>query len=128
VTTIDDRQDFADAERGRIAGLPGVVMTADGRRPAWDLDAFGFLDGDCPPTVHPSLWRQSQLCARAGLFEVTAGVYQVRGADLSNMTLIEGDRGVLVSAETAAGLTLYREHRGDRPVTAVIYTHSHVDH
>lgn len=134
VASFEDRQDFEDAERGRIAGLsPGVVTTADGR-PVWDVGAYRFLDGDCPDTVNPSLWRQSQLCARQGLFEVTEGVYQIRGIDLSNMSLIEGERGVivvdpLVSAETAAaGLKLYREHRGGKPVTAVIYTHCHFDH
>ena len=84
--------------------------------------------------MNPSLWRQSQLTAIQGLFEVTEGIYQLRGIDLSNMTLVEGDAGVIVidpavSAEVAAaGLALYREHRGDRPVTAVIYTHSHIDH
>ena len=84
--------------------------------------------------MHPSLWRQSQLTAIHGLFEVTDGIYQIRGMDLSNMTLVEGETGVividpLISAEcAAAGLVLYREHRGDRPVTAVIYTHSHIDH
>ena len=100
----------------------------------WDNDAYAFLDGDCPDTANPSLWRQSQLCAKQGLYEVTDGIYQVRGLDLSNMTLVEGDEGVividpLISKETAAAaLALYREHRGDRPVTAVIYTHAHVDH
>jgi alkyl sulfatase BDS1-like metallo-beta-lactamase superfamily hydrolase len=88
----------------------------------------------CPDSASPSLWRQSQLCARQGLFEVTDGIYQVRGLDLSNMTIVEGDRGVividpLISTETAAAaLALYRRHRGDRPVTGVIYTHSHGDH
>lgn len=136
VTTPDfhDRADFDDADRGFVGALePGVVKAADGRV-VWDADAFTFLDGDCPDTADPSLWRQSQLCAKQGLYEVTDGVYQVRGLDLSNMTLIEGDRGVivvdpLISTETAAaGLALYRRHRGDRPVTAVIYTHSHIDH
>ena len=100
----------------------------------WDNDAYAFLDGDCPDTANPSLWRQGQLCAKQGLFEVTDGIYQVRGLDLSNMTLVEGDEGVividpLISKETAAAaLALYREHRGDRPVTAVIYTHAHGDH
>ena len=84
--------------------------------------------------MNPSLWRQAQLCAVHGLFEVTAGIYQVRGFDLSNMTIVEGDTGVividpLISAEcAAAALALYRKHRGDRPVTGVIYTHSHADH
>ena len=90
--------------------------------------------GECPDTAHPSLWRQGQLVSRQGLYEVCDGIYQVRGLDLSNMTLVEGDAGVividpLISAETAAAaLALYRTHRGDRPVTAVIYTHAHVDH
>ncbi|MFD4443595.1 alkyl/aryl-sulfatase [Nocardia sp. NPDC058519] len=129
-----DTQDFADAERGFVAALtPGVVKNAGGEV-VWSSDAFAFLDGECPPTVHPSLWRQSKLCAMQGLYEVTDGIYQIRGLDLSNMTLVEGDTGVividpLISVETAAaGLALYREHRGDRPVTGVIYTHSHIDH
>ena len=84
--------------------------------------------------MHPSLWRQAQLCAKQGLYLVTDGIYQVRGFDLSNMTLVEGDTGVividpLISAEcAAAALALYRKNRGDRPVTGVIYTHSHGDH
>jgi alkyl sulfatase BDS1-like metallo-beta-lactamase superfamily hydrolase len=129
-----DRADFDDAERGFLGSMvPGVVRADDGRV-VWDNDAYAFLDGDCPDTANPSLWRQSQLCAKQGLFEVTDGIYQVRGLDLSNMTLVEGDEGVividpLISKETAAAaLALYRDHRGDRPVTAVIYTHAHVDH
>jgi alkyl sulfatase BDS1-like metallo-beta-lactamase superfamily hydrolase len=128
-----DGQDFEDAWRGFVAALePGVVHADD--RVVWDSDAYGFLAGDAPETVNPSLWRQSALNAIQGLFEVTPGIYQVRGLDLSNVTFIEGDRGVLVldpliSAETAAAaLGLYRRHRGDRPVTGVIYTHSHADH
>ncbi|MET9211556.1 MULTISPECIES: alkyl/aryl-sulfatase [unclassified Nocardia] len=129
-----DTQDFADAERGFIASLsPGVVRNAGGDV-VWDSGTFSFLDDDCPPTVNPSLWRQSKLVAMQGLYEVADGIYQIRGLDLSNMTLIEGDTGVividpLISAETAAaGLALYRTHRGDRPVTGVIYSHSHIDH
>jgi alkyl sulfatase BDS1-like metallo-beta-lactamase superfamily hydrolase len=129
-----DTQDFADAERGFIAALsPGVVRDADGDV-VWDSGAYSFLDDECPPTVNPSLWRQSKLVAMQGLYEVSEGIYQIRGLDLSNMTLIEGETGVividpLISAETAAaGLALYREHRGDRPVTGVIYSHSHIDH
>ena len=132
---LADRTDFDNAHRGLVARLePGVVLDAGGRV-VWDIDAFGrALAGDCPDSVHLGLWRQSQLTAVQGLFEVTDGIYQVRGADLSNMTLVEGDTGVividpLVSAEcAAAALALYREHRGDRPVSGVIYTHSHIDH
>ncbi len=101
----------------------------------WDNDAYSFLTGDAPTSVHPSLWRQSTLAAKQGLYEVVEGIYQVRGFDLSNISFIETDSGIividpLISTEVAAAaLQLYREHRGgDRPVVAVIYTHSHVDH
>ncbi len=130
----DDVSDFADADRGWIASLDPAVVTAEDGRVVWDNDAYGFLDGECPDTAHPSLWRQGQLVARQGLYEVAPGFYQVRGLDLSNMTLVEGESGVvvidpLISKETAAAaLGLYRAHRGDRPVTGVIYTHAHVDH
>ncbi|MEV5835997.1 alkyl sulfatase dimerization domain-containing protein [Nocardia sp. NPDC052112] len=129
-----DTADFADADRGFVAALePGVVRTPDGKV-VWDNDSYAFLQGTCPASVNPSLWRQSGLVVKQGLYEVAAGIYQIRGLDLSNMTLIEGATGVLVidpliSAETAAaGLALYRRHRGDRPVTGLIYTHSHADH
>ena len=131
---FDDTQDFEDARRGFVAALdPGVIRNAAGEV-VWDNDVYAFLEGDCPHTAHPSLWRQGRLNSIQGLFEVTDGIYQVRGLDLSNMTLVEGETGVividpLISVETAAAaLALYREHRGDRPVRAVIYTHSHVDH
>ncbi len=127
-------EDTADVDRGLIARLePGQIEDAEGNV-VWDADAYAFLEQECPPTANPSLWRQSRLCARQGLFEVTEGIYQVRGLDFSNMTLIEGATGVvvvdpLVSAETAsAGLELYRTHRGDRSVTGVVYTHCHIDH
>ncbi|MBO0880184.1 MAG: MBL fold metallo-hydrolase [Mycobacterium sp.] len=130
----DDRTDFEDADRGRIDGLdPCVIRNSDGAV-VWNNDAFAFLNGECPDTANPSLWRQSQLCAKQGLYEVTDGIYQVRGLDLSNMTLVESDNGVIVidplifTETAAAGLALYRRNRGDRPVTAVIYTHSHIDH
>lgn len=131
---LSDTRDFDDADRGLIGRrVPGVV-TADDGRVVWDNDTYDFLRGDAPDTVNPSLWRQSTLVATAGLFEVVPGLYQVRGMDLSNISFVEGDTGVividpLISTETAAAaLALYREHRGDRPVTGVIYTHSHVDH
>ncbi|MBB5915663.1 alkyl sulfatase BDS1-like metallo-beta-lactamase superfamily hydrolase [Nocardia transvalensis] len=129
-----DHTDFDNAERGFIATLDQVRFTTADGRVVFDLSDYGFLDGDCPDTVNPSLFRQSRLCRRNGLFEVTEGIYQIRGFDISNMTLVEGDTGVvvidpLISAEcAAAGIALYREHRGDRPVTGVIYTHSHGDH
>ncbi|WP_067673528.1 alkyl/aryl-sulfatase [Nocardia miyunensis] len=129
-----DTTDFADADRGFLVELkPGVVTDADGAV-VWDNDSFSYIQGTCPNSVHPSLWRQAQLMIKQGLYEVAPGFYQIRGLDLSNMTLVEGDTGVividpLISTETAkAGLELYRQQRGDRPVTGVIYTHSHVDH
>ncbi|MDF9877850.1 alkyl sulfatase BDS1-like metallo-beta-lactamase superfamily hydrolase [Cellulosimicrobium cellulans] len=129
-----DTRDFDDATRGLLARREPNAITADDGRVVWDNDTYAFLEGDAPETVNPSLWRQSRLVAEQGLFEVTDGVYQVRGFDLSNVTFIEGSTGVivldpLISTETAAAaLALYREHRGDRPVTGIIYTHSHVDH
>ncbi|MBI3225148.1 MAG: MBL fold metallo-hydrolase [Mycolicibacterium cosmeticum] len=129
-----DTRDFEDADRGFIGALEPCVVTAPDGRVVWDNDSYGFLTGDAPDTVHPSLWRQSQLCTKQGLYEVVPGIYQVRGLDLSNISFIEGDTGVividpLISTETAAAaLGLYRAHRGDRSVVAVIYTHSHVDH
>ncbi|TVY00195.1 MBL fold metallo-hydrolase [Mycolicibacterium porcinum] len=129
-----DTRDFEDTDRGFIAALePCVVRSADGTV-VWDNDAYAFLAGEAPTSVHPSLWRQSQLCAKQGLYEVVPGIYQVRGLDISNISFIEGDTGVivvdpLISTEVAAAaFGLYREHRGDRPVVAVIYTHSHGDH
>ncbi|TXH26347.1 MAG: MBL fold metallo-hydrolase [Mycobacterium sp.] len=129
-----DTRDFDDADRGFIAALEPCVVTAADGRVVWDNDSYNFLNGDAPDSVHPSLWRQSQLCAKQGLYEVVPGIYQVRGLDLSNISFIESDTGVividpLISTETAAAaLALYRAHRGDREVRAVIYTHSHVDH
>ena len=127
-------RDFEEARRGLIAPFdPPVVENAQGRA-VWNLRSYDFLDGEPPDTAHPNLWRQSQLTRIAGLFELAPGFYQLRGFDLSNMHVVEGDEGIvvidpLVSAETAAAaLALYREHRGERPVTGLIYTHSHVDH
>ena len=129
-----DTTDFDDADRGFLGRLdPCVVRAADGRV-VWDNDAYDFLTGTAPTSVPPSLWRQSQLAAKQGLYEVVPGIYQVRGLDLSNISFIEGDTGIividpLVCTETAAAaLALYRQYRGDRPVIAVIYTHSHLDH
>src|SRR5271163_1107122 len=131
---LSDRADFANSDRGFIGTLePMVIKAADGRV-VWDMDSWGFLDGACPDTVNPSLWRQAQLTARHGLYEVTDGIYQVRGFEMSNMTLVESDHGVividpLISQEVAkSAIALYRTQRGDRAVTAVIYTHAHLDH
>jgi alkyl sulfatase BDS1-like metallo-beta-lactamase superfamily hydrolase len=131
-----DREDFADAARGLIATSDSLLIRDERGRVVWDMDSYAFVDPEdpSPETVHPSLWRMAQLNGMHGLYEVVPGVYQVRGYDLSNVTFIEGRSGViavdpLISTEcAAAALALYRAHRGDRPVSAVIYTHSHVDH
>ncbi|HEX5307525.1 MAG TPA: alkyl sulfatase dimerization domain-containing protein [Solirubrobacteraceae bacterium] len=134
---LADRDDFADAARGLVARCEDSLLVRDEKgRVVWDMDAYAFVDPEdpSPETVHPSLWRMAQLNTMHGLYEVVPGVYQVRGYDLSNVTLIEGKAGVivvdpLVSSEcAAAALALYRKHRGDRAVSAVLYTHSHVDH
>jgi alkyl sulfatase BDS1-like metallo-beta-lactamase superfamily hydrolase len=132
---MHDRQDFEDATRGLVGRAEQrQVLAADGRV-VWDLDAYAFMrDTEAPDTANPSLWRQGQLLIQDGLFEVVPGIYQLRGYDLSVMSVVEGDTGVividpLISKETAAAaFALYTAHRGERPVRAMIYTHSHVDH
>jgi len=131
---FNDKQDFDDASRGFIATqTPLTIRDAQGNI-SWDLSDYGFLKGAAPATVNPSLWRNAQLNMNNGLFKVTDGLYQVRGYDLSNMTIIEGKTGLiiidpLVTTEVAkAALDLYYQNRPHRPVVAVIYTHSHADH
>ncbi len=134
----DDPQDWLDARFGLVAPLPeGGIKSEDGTRQVWNIDrfqAFQQQDAACPDTVNPSLWRVARLNAIAGLFQVCPGVHQVRGLDLSNITLIEGANGrividPLISFETArAALDLADQHLGPRPITGLIYTHSHVDH
>jgi len=128
-----DRSDYDNARRGLLEAVDQPVVNADGKT-VWDLQRYAFLKGEAPATVNPSLWRIAQLNTLAGLFKVSEGIYQVRGLDLANMTLIEGEHGLIVmdpllSVETAkAGLAMYFRHRPQRPVVAVIYTHPHVDH
>lgn len=128
-----DDPDVARAARGLVA-RPAPQVAHPGGWNVWDLDDYRFLADDAPAEVHPSLWRQARLNREAGLFEVAPGFHQVRGLDLANLTVVEGERGRIVidpltSVQTAAAaLALVDEHLGARPVTAVIYTHSHVDH
>jgi alkyl sulfatase BDS1-like metallo-beta-lactamase superfamily hydrolase len=129
-----DRSDFEEAQRGFIASLPNDIMTADGQRAIWSMKPYAFISGDAPATVNPSLWRQAQLNNLHGLFKVVDRLYQVRGLDDSNMTIVESDSGLIVidtlsameSAKTA--MELYFQNRPRKPVVAVIYTHTHVDH
>jgi alkyl sulfatase BDS1-like metallo-beta-lactamase superfamily hydrolase len=130
-----DRADFEDARRGFIATLPDGLIPGLAGKPAFDTKQYDFLKTDqVPATVNPSLWRQAQLNGINGLFKVTERVYQVRGLDLANLTIIEGDSGLilidpLLSNETAkAALDLYLKNRPAKPVAAVIYSHSHADH
>jgi alkyl sulfatase BDS1-like metallo-beta-lactamase superfamily hydrolase len=132
---FSDTRDFDDASRGFLGTLENARIASEQGRVVWSLEPYGFLsDEEAPPTVDPSLWRQSRLNMNHGLFEVVPGVYQIRGLDIANMTLIEGDNGVIVvdtltSIEGArAAMKLYFEHRGRRPVAAVIFTHTHTDH
>ena len=131
---IGDRRDFEAAARGKIADVPaGGVDNAHGRK-AWDMAQFDFLKADCPATVNPSLWRMAQLNAHAGLFEVAEGVWQARSFDYANMTIVRGDTGwilvdPLMTRETsAAALKVVNETLGQRPVSAVLVTHTHPDH
>jgi alkyl sulfatase BDS1-like metallo-beta-lactamase superfamily hydrolase len=134
---LANRQDFEDAMRGFIGTVPDALVpgAAPGQRPAWNMKPYDFLKASEPAdTVNPSLWRQAQLNAIHGLFQVTERVYQVRGFDIANMTIVEGDSSLIVidpllTAETArAALDLYYQHRPKKPVGTVIYTHGHADH
>ena len=132
----DDTQDFDFAGRGFVASLNEPIITDTNGRSVWELNGYPFLEEETAPlTVNPSLWRQSRLLALYhGLFKVTDGVYQIRGFDLSVMSIVETSTGYvvidpLISAETArAGMELVYRHVGQKAVVAVIYTHSHVDH
>ena len=131
---LDDPQDFEDARRGLVASDPEVVIPGGDGRSIWDTREYAFVAGDAPPTVNPSLWRQAKLNGLHGLFEVAPGLYQVRGYDIANLTLIQGKTGWIVvdplgAQETAAAaLALARRHLGDAPIVAVVFTHSHLDH
>ncbi|WP_461170801.1 alkyl/aryl-sulfatase [Arthrobacter sp. Z1-15] len=131
---FEDTADFDAAGKGFLGTLDDSSIRNEAGEVVWDAATYAFLDGDAPATVNPSLWRQSTLVAKHGLYEVLPGIYQVRGLDLSVMSIIETDTGVivvdpLISAETAAAaLGLYAKHRGDRPIVAVLHTHSHIDH
>lgn len=130
---LSDAPSFDDAKRGLIARPGGKVTDAAGKV-IWDFDSYAFVKGAAPATVNPSLWRQALLNNQIGLFKVTEGIYQLRGFDLANITLIEGKTGwivvdTLTARETAtAAMAFARKHLGNKPVSAVIFTHSHVDH
>ena len=132
---FSDTQDFTDAKKGFIATTPELIIKNDKGEVVWDMKSYEYQMGTgVPVTVNPSLWRVAQINSLNGLFQVTDKVYQIRGFDISNMTIIEGTKGLIIidpmiSAETAkAGLDLYYKNRPQKPISAVIYSHSHVDH
>ena len=132
---FDDVRSFDNAAKGFIASIEPMTIVRDNGQVAFDLSKVDFLTGDAAETVNPSLWRQAQLNAQhAGLYEVVDGIYQVRSFDIANMTLVRGETGWIVvdpltSSETSsAALQLANDHLGERPVVAIIHTHSHADH
>jgi alkyl sulfatase BDS1-like metallo-beta-lactamase superfamily hydrolase len=133
---FSDESCFDEAQRGFVGSIPDARITTPDGRVVWDMSAFAFLENiESPDSVHPSLWRQARLNRIHGLFKVCDRMYQVRGFDIANITIIEGDTGLIlidpltVCEAAAAALALYRQHRGDdKPVHCVIYSHSHTDH
>lgn len=131
---FEDTSDFERADKGFIATRKDPVIKNPDGSIALDLSWFDFLKEDAPSTVNPSLWRQSQLNSKHGLYKVTEGIYQVRGFDLANMTVVATDEGWIVidplttEAVAKAAMDLVKEHLGPKPIKAVIITHSHVDH
>ncbi|WP_035385066.1 alkyl/aryl-sulfatase [Ferrimonas futtsuensis] len=131
---LASQQAFEDARQGLIASPEFLSVNDDEGRVIWSLQQYDFLTGEAPETVNPSLWRQAQLNHFAGLFEVNPGIYQLRGFDLANMTLIRGELGwilvdPLTSKETAAAALAFAfDHLESDPITTIVYTHSHVDH
>jgi len=131
---FSDRREFANAERGWLDNAEGRIIDGDYNRSVWDLQSYGDLNRDAPDTVNPSLWRNTQLNAKAGLFEVCDGIYQVRGFDMANTTFIRTDHGwivfdVLMCKENMKAAKELMENRfGPLDIKAVLYSHSHVDH
>ncbi|NRD72509.1 MBL fold metallo-hydrolase [Shewanella sp. VB17] len=131
---FDDKQDFIDAKRGFIASLPDLKLTSPAGRTIWNTPEYDFIGGESPKSVNPSLWRQASLNNIQGLFEVAKGIYQIRGFDLANMTLIAGKSGWIIvdpltTAETArAAIDFVNQQLGEKPISAIVFTHSHMDH
>ena len=131
---LDHQQDFEDARRGMVAAAPNESVTAASGVQVWDGAAYDFIQGDAPDTVNPSLWRQAKLNNIRGLFKVEEGIYQLRGFDLANSTLIKSENGwILVDPlttkeTTKSAMAFAEQHLGEINLTGVIFTHSHVDH
>ena len=131
---FDDKSEFINASKGLIASPKALEIRDKNNKLVWSQAAYSFVEMDAPATANPSLWRNTKLNHKAGLFEVTEGIYQVRGYDMSNITFIKGNTGWIVvdplmSVECAqAAMQLVNDKLGVRPIKAVIYSHSHVDH
>ena len=130
----EDGRDADFAQRGFVGTLSDPIITNKDGKPVWNLDAYAWMEDKSPDTVNPSLWRHMGILRKHGLFALSEGIWQVRGFDVANMTIIKGTAGwilidPLTSRDTAkAALALVNEKLGQRPVSAVIYTHSHGDH
>lgn len=131
---LDDQEDFELARKGLIASMSSLVAKNDAGEEVWNQGNYDFITGDAPASVNPSLWRQAKLNGIHGLFKVTEGIYQLRGFDLANLTIIESDNGwILVDPLTGpqtskVAIDFAREHLGDKPIKAILFTHSHIDH
>ncbi|MEQ8514117.1 MAG: MBL fold metallo-hydrolase, partial [Chromatocurvus sp.] len=134
ILPLDDEQDFTDARQGFLGTVENLRITRADGEVVWSVDDYAWQEGDAPATVNPSLWRQARLNNIHGLFEVRDGIYQVRGFDLANMSIIAGETGwivvdpLTVEETSRAALALVNDILGERPVTGVLFTHSHIDH
>ena len=130
----EDGQDFEFAQRGFIATWPEPVIRQANGKPSFDLAGNDFIEGPAPDTVNPALWRQNRVLRNEGLYRLAPGLYQVRNFDNSNVSFVETPRGWIVIdpltvAEVArAAFALLKKHVADKPVVAVLYTHTHTDH
>jgi alkyl sulfatase BDS1-like metallo-beta-lactamase superfamily hydrolase len=131
---LGNQQDFEDASKGLIAKAPSVPIKNSSGEVIWDASNYDYIQGEAPATVNPSLWRQSKLNMHRGLYKVADGIYQLRGFDLANISIIEGDSGWIVvdplttEATAREAIAFAREHLGDKPISAILFTHSHIDH
>jgi alkyl sulfatase BDS1-like metallo-beta-lactamase superfamily hydrolase len=131
---LDHQQDFLDANRGLVASAPRDIITNSQGQEIWNASAYDFIEGQAPDTVNPSLWRQAKLNNIRGLFKVDENIYQLRGFDLANTTLIKGQSGWIVVdplttlETTQSAMAFAQQHLGKINLSAVIFTHSHIDH
>lgn len=131
---LADQQDFEDATRGLVAEAPRDKIANGEGQVVWDASAYDFIRGEAPDTVNPSLWRQAKLNNIRGLFKVAENIFQLRGFDLANSTLIRGQDGwILVDPlttleTTSTAMAFAEQHLGEIELSAIIYTHSHIDH